>query len=143
MHSWSLGSSENERITVKVLSKPAKDRIFSYDSVDAEIDIRVGGFTGHFPVALPFLDLVDFRDQLVRIHESLDGVAELSQIMERQIELKVTMNRRGHYSVEGQAIDRTDGGNVLRFRLTGDQTHLGETIHELNRTVDDCQDDAG
>ncbi len=139
MKAWSIGSSPNEQLTVTVLSFPKKDKNFAYKSVEANIHIAIGGFVGDYRTAIPFEDLIQFREQLVAIHRDLKGTAELSQIMERQIQLKVEMDGHGHYSAKGEAIDNIEKGNKLSFQFRGDQTELGQTIIELNSVIDECQ----
>ena len=135
MNTWSIGASPEGKLTVEVLSRSSKDKNFAYNSVDARISVRVGGFSGSFQAPLPFDELVRFKDRLATIYQTLEGTAEFSPIMEKQLELKVSMNKLGHYEVQGEMIDDIDSGSRLIFKLSGDQSDLNQTINDLDGVI--------
>jgi hypothetical protein len=131
MASWSIGK-EYEKLVVEVLGSPVKDEYAVW--IPVHITIRTGGFSGQFKATFLARDMVKFRDELRTIYESLNGNATF-ETLERQMHLKVTVDKLGHIYVDGELRDEVCISNKLIFHMDFDQTYLGHTVQELNEVI--------
>ena len=132
MSTWSIGSSEHERLAITLLSGPAEDE--GYDWVSARATIAAGGFRGDSNVMLTFTDLVRFQQELHTLYRELKGEAALTTV-EDQVNLKLTMDKLGHIEAAGYLMDEAGVGNCLTFTLSLDQTFLKQTLSELDTAI--------
>jgi hypothetical protein len=125
-----LGGDDAERVELRFNLPEATGR----DGwVETYVDIVVKGFRGSIRAFVEIDDLVRFREQLARLHDTLVGRAELAP-SESQIMLTVEGNGHGGMSVKGTAYTEACDGNKLEFELALDQTFLVEPLRVL-RTV--------
>ena len=127
-----LGGSEAERVELRFNLPQAPDR---EGWVETFADISVGGFRGSIRLFVEIADLIRFRDQLARLHETLNGLAELSPC-EGQLLLTVQGNGGGGMKLKGHAHSEACYGNVLQFELELDQTHLVEPLRVLREIAE-------
>ncbi|CAH1191241.1 conserved hypothetical protein [Candidatus Nitrotoga sp. BS] len=134
---FSLGESAHERVEVTVLGyerQPSGD--YQDDNwLTVEVSLAVGGFRGRFQASFLTAEITEFRDQLVALNKSLKGEAKLVTI-ETQLLLSLTGNGRGGISLKGEAWDQPGVGNQLAFGLNLDQTHLANTLQQLDAAIE-------
>jgi hypothetical protein len=130
MH-WSIGNVSKERLEIEIQSPPANASTEGYDWITAQARICVGCFQGQTKLSITKTDIVRFRDELLRLYETLKGIAEFTTI-ESQIYLKVVTDNLGHMTVSGNLSDDCSFGNQLEFTIEIDQSHLKRTISEIN-----------
>jgi hypothetical protein len=133
MNTWTIGQRQEERLSVTVLSRAAKEE--GYDWVSARASIDVGGFRGDVALTITLSDMVRFAGQLRPVYETLKGQAEFRTI-EDQLFLKLTIDHLGHVSVGGHLRDQAGIGNKLEFKLELDQSFLKGTLAELNKAIE-------
>jgi len=100
----------------------------------AVVEIKAGAFNGKFGATFLTAELIDFRDQLTQVYDTLKGEAVFSTL-EEQLSICVTGNGRGDLEARGAALDQPGIGNKLEFHFSSDQTHLVKTLGELNETI--------
>jgi hypothetical protein len=135
MPSWSIGSPEQERVEVELLSPPVDEA--GYDWARARARVAAGAFRADFDMMILGSDLARFRQQLEPVYRDLRGSAEFTTL-ENQLYLKVEVDRTGHARVTGYAKDDVNG-NCLTFELRLDQTHLKRTLSELSDVLSELQ----
>ncbi len=129
---WSLGGSERERVAVEVTSKPTNDG--GYNWVKAHVSVFVGGFSGNIEANFLTSDFVRFRDGLRILHNDLKGNA-VFETLEGQLNLKLSVDKLGHVTVDGEAVDIAGVGNKLIFQMNFDQSYLSQTLQELDAVI--------
>jgi hypothetical protein len=115
--SFCLGHEEREHIRVW------KDRA----------EVRFGHFSADVsPYFLRFA-LVQFRDELKRLHETLEGEASF-QDLEDAVSIRVVPTGHGHMEVRGEVRGFNEGMQSIRlkFTLLIDQTFIPRVLQELN-----------
>ena len=134
---FSLGESEHERVEVTVSGYERQPSGDYHDDnwLTVEVSLAVGGFRGRFQASFLTAELTEFRDQLVALNKSLKGEAKLAT-METQLLLSLTGNGRGGISLKGEAWDQPGIGNRLAFGFNLDQTHLANTLRELDAVIE-------
>ena len=134
---FSLGESEHERVEVTVSGYERQPSGDYHDDnwLTVEVSLAVGGFGGRFQASFLTAELTEFRDQLVALNKSLKGEAKLAT-METQLLLSLTGNGRGGISLKGEAWDQPGIGNRLAFGFNLDQTHLANTLRELDAVIE-------
>jgi hypothetical protein len=81
-------------------------------------------FAGEVSCDLRTEELVDFRAQLARLYESLEGDAAFAT-MEGWLTLALHGDHSGHVRVDGELFDRAGRmGNALRFSVQVNQSYL-------------------
>jgi len=134
---FSLGESKHERVEVTVSGYERQPSGDYHDDnwLTVEVSLVVGGFRGRFQASFLTAELTEFRDQLVALNKSLKGEAKLAT-METQLLLSLTGNGRGGISLKGEAWDQPGIGNRLAFGFNLDQTHLANTLRELDAVIE-------
>ncbi len=132
MPKWAIGYSEYERIEVEIFGPPAEEG--GYDWIGARTIVLANKFRADVDMMLLACELREFRDDLERVYQNCDGVAEFTTL-EEQLALKVELDRLGHARVTGHVKDLW-AGNCLNFELKElDQTFLGRTLSELGEAL--------
>ncbi|NJD05711.1 MAG: hypothetical protein FIA97_04340 [Methylococcaceae bacterium] len=134
--SFSLGVSDSSRVTVSVkdYERSVVGEYYDDNWLAAVVDVHAGAFSGQFTAALETTDFVRFRDQLLRLYETLSGKAEFCSL-EGQLYLELAGNGRGGMDVSGRASDRPGMGNTLSFDFEADQTDLPPVLKGLNEII--------
>jgi hypothetical protein len=134
---FSLGGSEHERVEVTVSGYERQPSGDYHDDnwLTVEVSLAVGGFRGRFQASFLTAELTEFRDQLAALNTSLKGEAKLVT-METQLLLSLSGNGRGGILLKGEAWDQPGIGNCLAFGLDIDQTHLANTLQELDAIIE-------
>ena len=133
MASFSLGRSKTEQVVVTVYGyeRAVTGEYFDDNWVSVEVSVSVGAFSGRYQAAFLTEDFVRFQSSLQPLVETLTGQAEFTTL-EEQLTLKVAAVSRGNIEVNGIALDQAGIGNKFQFHLEFDQTHLAETLRDLN-----------
>jgi hypothetical protein len=133
---FSFGQSEHDRIEIDVLGYEcaAVGEYWDDNWLRTEIRVFVGSFRGKVGAAIMTSELSRFLSELRPLFEKLSGSAEFSTL-ERQLNLRLTGDRKGHVELQGEIVDQPGIGNRLRFTLAFDQTQLADAIRELDRVI--------
>ena len=128
-----LGGETTEYVEVTILGRSAPDATDFWDGnwLLAEVRLRTGGFTGAFRASLRTHEIADFAAELGRLQTALGETAEL-RTMEKQLELSLVGDGRGHFQIKGEARDEAGMGNELLFALAMDQTELSPLLRQLD-----------
>lgn len=133
MESFAFGGEEAERIEVCVYGyerAPVGD--YHDDNwLRVSVQVNVGSFSGSFKAAFLTSELIEFREGLCSLYESLTGSARFAT-REEQLELNLTGDGKGHIALSGIATDAPGIGNRLEFRIDLDQGHLSSAIRGLD-----------
>jgi hypothetical protein len=132
VESFAFGGEEAERIEVCVhgYERASVDDYHDDNWLRVSVQVNVGSFSGSFKAAFLAWELIEFREGLCSLYESLTGSARFSTL-EEQLELKLTGDGKGHIALLGIASD-APGGNRLEFRIDLDQGHLSSAIRGLD-----------
>jgi hypothetical protein len=133
---FSFGQSQHEYIEVEVLRYERQPVGEYHDDnwVTVQVRVCVGGFRGTVDGAFVTEEFVAFLTQLRPLYQSLSGTAEFATL-EGQLHLRLTGDGKGHIELVGEVADQPGIGNRLHFTLHFDQSHLGASIHELERVT--------
>lgn len=131
-----LGGAERERLIVRPLGLSHPDATDPWDRgwLRAVIDVQAGDFSGLVEADLRADDFVRFRGSLRRLTDHLDQGATFDTL-EGALKIDVSGDGRGHFEARCEVWDRPGDGNVLRFTLAFDQTHLSGLVRSLDRIV--------
>ena len=124
-----IGGDEHEQVRLEIL-RDNGDGWFS-----GQVTICVGGFHGSYPADFNSWAFSDFASQLERLYRTVSGSAIFTSY-EKQLELVLTCDIRGHIGVRGEAMDYAGTGNKLIFRLDIDQTHVPKILGELRGALE-------
>lgn len=133
MPSFSLGSSETEKVavTVRNYERAATGDYHDDNWLSVRVEVSAGAFSGKFDAAFLTVDFVGFREQLGALYDSLKGEANFATL-EEQLSIRVVGNGRGGLTVTGEALDQPGIGNKLAFAFAFDQTSLAPVLRELD-----------
>lgn len=133
MESFAFGGEEAERIEVCVhgYERASVGDYHDDNWLRVFVQVNVGSFSGSFKAAFLAWELVEFREGLYSLYESLTGSARFSTL-EEQLELKLTGDGKGRIALLGIASDAPGMGNRLEFRIDLDQGHLSSAIRGLD-----------
>lgn len=129
-----VGREMGDHLAIRVLGRmhPGADDFWDGNWLVTPLDLVVGDFHGTVSAALRVEELEALHEQLVRVHESLSGNAELVS-MEGWLHLSIAVAPSGALEVSGRARDRLGRGNELAFHVDGlDQSDLPEVIEALD-----------
>jgi hypothetical protein len=121
-------------ITLLGRSHPGATDYWDGNWVRAAVELSAGGFRGSVGGDLRSEELSQFHDQLVRLQQSLRGIAEF-ETMERWLSIRVTGDGKGHMEFRCNIRDRPGIGNTLDCTLATDQTFTRSTVTELGVAV--------
>lgn len=100
-----------------------------------DVTFNYESFAANFTISLMLNDLYPFRDELVKLNNSLVGTANLNTI-EHNIDLKFTGDGLGHVKVNGILRHASTYGLQLHFEINSDQTFLPSLIKECNDVIE-------
>jgi len=127
-----IGGSVNDYLILDVLGRTHPDSTNETDLnwLNIKASVSVGGFRCEIRQNLYTDELNNFKNDLEKLHHTLNGVAELFD-MEGWIYLKLVGDEMGHILCHGEITDGYNYDNCLKFVTTLDQTFLPETIDAL------------
>ena len=135
MKSFRIGHHDSEFLDVRIVRRSHHSRDY-WDAnwVEAEVEVKVGGFRGTFSAEFRTEELRDFRDELTRLY-SFDTKEAKFKTLEDQLSIDIEGDSTGHFSATCVAEDKAGMGNRLRFLLYFDQTEIPEALNGLNEVV--------
>ena len=133
---FSFGGLEKERLAIDAEGYERTPVGETYDDnwLRVEVRVAIGGFTGKAKCAIQTSELASFADELKGLFETLKGTAKF-ETLEDQLGLTLTGDGRGHIDLKGHLVDQAGIGNQLNFKLTLDQSDLGNSLRELESVV--------
>lgn len=137
MAEFCIGKPESDFLRVQILSRPYEGRDYRDGNwLAARVELRAGGFRGHFDAYLRGEELQAFRDAMNRLHAFEVNEAGFDT-MEGQLSIKVNGDGLGHFEADCNAQDVVGIGNRLRFSLSFDQTEIPAIVAGLNSVVEE------
>lgn len=130
-----IGSDRNKvEILVRRYERTRTGEYYDDNWLIAQISVRAGGFSGHFPVTVLASEWVDFRQQLQTLCETRSGEAVFCTL-ERQLSIRLVANGQDRVEVSGIAMDQPGTGNQLEFMFALDPVNLKPALAELNDII--------
>lgn len=126
------GTSAHLRIEVLRRTHPAATDYWDGNWVSAHVVVRAGGFDGRADGDLRTEELLAFREQLARLHATLEGEAVFAT-MEEWLSVRLVGDGRGHVEAKAVLRDAPGIGNRLDFTLALDQGELPAVLSALER----------
>lgn len=132
MHTIHFGREQHEYLSVCLRGRtyPSSNDYWDGNWLTTLIEVAAGGFRGKVDALLRVEELIEFRTQLAALANSPFGKARFTT-MEEWLSLELSGDRLGHIELLGELRDQPGIGNLLRFRLTSDQTELRPMIAAL------------
>ena len=133
----SFGGTGHERLEIDVAGYERTQPVREYyddNWLRVNVAVAVGGFRGEFGATFQVAELMGFRDEFAKLHNSLRGSAAL-ETMEGQLVLRLEGNRLGAIDLRGEAVDKPGIGNRLGFNLSLDRAQLANSLSELNEVL--------
>ncbi len=132
-----VGSEASDHLKVTVLRRKYPDTNDYWDGnwLDCDLSVSVGGFNGSVNPALRTDEIKRFHDELIPLYESLGGSAEFVSL-EHWLSVKITGDRRGHFTANCELRDDPSFPNRLFFVLAFDQTELPAMLHQLSSILE-------
>ena len=126
-------TSEYLQILVYDFSYPNSTDFWDGNWINTRIKIKVTGFIGDYEAQLRNVDFLDFKNELERLYNNLDGYANFN-CLEDYLQIKIKGDGLGHFFAECIAIDNPGiYRHELKFTLEFDQTE----IHGMTKMIDD------
>jgi hypothetical protein len=125
-----LGGEDADCLDVWVVSRADADDFWDGNWMSCNVQVSAGGFRGRFVANLRTTEFSDFAEQVGVLHRDLKGTATFVA-MEEQLLLTLAGDGRGHIHCNGTVRDTAGYGNVLKFELSLDQTHLARAMSQL------------
>lgn len=132
-----VGPPGGDHLIVRPLRRSYPDCRDRWDGnwITSAIELRAGGFRGNVEASLRAEDFGAFREQLGRLHETLEGEAAFDT-MEEWLAIQIVGDGRGHLDVTCRVTDAPGTGNHLSFTLAFDQTWLPAMLRDLDAITD-------
>jgi hypothetical protein len=104
----------------------------------ANVKFDYKNFSAKFTTSLMLNDFYPFRDELIKLNNSLTGTANFSTI-EQNVILKLTGDRLGHIKINGVLRHDSEYDLQLHFDILSDQTFSPPLVKECNDIIDQHQ----
>lgn len=133
MESFAFGGEEAERVEVRVhgYERAPVGEYYDDNWLRVSVHLNVGSFSGLFGATFLTSELIEFRESLCSLYESLAGSARF-ETLEEQLALHLTGDGKGHIALVGIAFDAPGTGNRLDFHIHLEQGHLPSAIRGLD-----------
>lgn len=122
------------RIEVLKQNFPEGDLDWDRNSLNCDVLVQCGAFSGEFNADLMSWDFDIFKTELEYLYENLNRRAIFEGI-ESQITILVQGDGIGHLNTTCQIMDYAGNGNELNCELEFDQTQLPEIIGQLEKIM--------
>jgi hypothetical protein len=129
-----FGSEASEYVRVSFGDRPYMDSEHSFDrnQVAVQLDLFVRPFQASFGATWNVDCFSQFRSDLERVYRGLDGEARFLPDYDRSLEVTLTGDGIGHFSINGACANPATGP-WFRFGLaTIDQTYLPDLVCTLS-----------
>ncbi|MCL2310270.1 MAG: hypothetical protein FWC42_08385 [Proteobacteria bacterium] len=136
MKSFSIGTSDSERVTLTVLGyeQPPTGEFYDDNWLLCEVSVQAGAFCGKFQARFLTSELEQLLQGLGALYRDLHGDYTFEPL-ERQLILRASCDNTGHIHIDGEAVDQAGHGHRLTLWLSQDQTYLSSTLRELSDVV--------
>jgi hypothetical protein len=124
-----IGNNGGEHVSICPIGS-----VNSETGFEAKVEIHVNGFTGSLNPYFEIADISQFYQQLIKLYETLNGIAALTPI-EAQFSLRLSGNGRGHIEAKGIAYTYASYGSCLKYEFEIDQSYLPRLIRSLKVLV--------
>lgn len=133
MSGFRIGRTEAEHLGVRVLGRtfPGRDD-WEANWLNAEVEVRAGGFRGRFGVNLLAGELAALRDDLARLYAFASREAAF-EASDGRLSVKVGGDGLGNFTAECEALD--EGGSRLRFSITFALTEIPAILSGLDAVL--------
>ena len=129
MGEFRIGRTESECLSVRILGRTHPGRVdWEANWLNAEVEIRAGGFRGLFGANLLVGELSSLRDDLSRLY-SFELREAAFDAYDGQLSIKIKGDGLGNFTAECDAMD--EDGCRLTFSLSFDQTEIPKTLRGL------------
>lgn len=132
-----VGGERTEYLAIELLgrSHPSSRDYWDGNWLIAKVRVVAGGFRGNVTGDLRTSELVGFYNQLLRLHESLQGTAEFTTL-EEWLSIRVIGDGKGHMRFECEVRDQPGIGNTLTCAISLDQTFVLPMLNQLREAMD-------
>ncbi|MBX9623970.1 MAG: hypothetical protein K2X82_09195 [Gemmataceae bacterium] len=127
-------ATEYLALTISGRSLPDSQDYWDGNWLVCRAEVAAGAFRGSVDRLLRNEDLARFLGWVERLYEVPSGEA-LFATLDGWLDLRLIRDRKGHVEARGQLCDDPVEGNVLEFRLFGDQTDLPPLIAQLRAAL--------
>jgi len=101
--------------------------------VKTKVFIKGGQFSGTYIAEFMTTDFEQFKQELFNLYDNLKGAANFKDL-EGYLELKISGNGLGHFTIEVRAHDSTGVDMAeLKFSLSFDQTQIKDFVYQLEK----------
>lgn len=106
--------------------------------LSANVKFDYKNFSANFRISLMLNDFYPFRDELVKLNDSLTGKANFKTI-EDNVDITLIGNGLGHIQIIGMLRHDPVYELALQFDLLSDQTFLAGLLKECDKIIDHHQ----
>lgn len=120
------------RIELIGLNYPTAKLDWDRNWIRGFVKVKAGAFSGEFKADFITADFVDFKNELIKLYDKLNGIVTF-KTLESQVEIKIVGDGIGHLNAECIVMDNAGNGNKLEFEISFDQTHIPKIINQLEK----------
>jgi hypothetical protein len=112
------------------------DISWDHNWIKVNIAIKGGAFSGSYQGELLTVDLLRLKNDFSQLYNNLNGILSFNDI-EGYLEMKITGDGIGHFSVNVRVCDKPGYGSELSFMMSFDQTQIKEMVNQLGLIAQD------
>lgn len=120
------------KIVVLRQNFPDGDLDWDRNSLNCDVSVKCGAFSGNFNADLMSWDFDIFKTELEYLYKNLNSRA-IFQGIESQVTIFIQGDGVGHFNTTCQLMDYAGTGNELNCKLNFDQTELPKIIAQLDK----------
>ncbi|WP_146185112.1 WapI family immunity protein [Flavobacterium pallidum] len=120
------------RIEIIEYSYQSSETYWDGNWVNSNVSVKAGAFSGSFNACLMTIDFENFKNELVKLYEKLNGIA-VFQTIESQVGIKIIGDGIGNLNAECIVLDNAGYGNILEFEINFDQSHIPKILNQLDK----------
>ena len=136
MHQIAINADGGDYVRISLFdrSHPECHDYWDGNWLAASVDVQAGSFHGTVEGDIRADELVGFLEPLRRLQQTLEGTSQF-ETLENWLSIRATGDGIGHINVECEILDQPGIGNKLLCTLKTDQTHIRNTVAELETAV--------
>jgi hypothetical protein len=124
-------AGRGDYLTIHVLGIPKITDSPYEDWEDVSVEIKAGGFVGRYGAQFLADEILRLQAELEGLYSKLSGSLKF-QPLEGQLEFEITGDGRGHFGIQGEAVDRSGSESRLSFSFEPfDQSFIPQMLEEL------------
>ena len=124
------GNGNFLRIEPLKWSHPNAEMDWDKNWITVTLYVKAGAFHGEFGADFMTIDFINFRNELIKLYDNLNGIARF-HTLEEQIGIQITGDGFGHLTAECFAMDYSGIGNKLQFEIDFDQSYIPIILKQL------------